>query len=258
MANKIYAVKVGRNTGIFETWDECKTNVDGYPGALFKSFKKLTDAYDYLEIENTQTSLFDTVESEKTNLHDIVENTQPNSLDMVTNTQPDLPYTVTKKQSNLVDTVASTESYGNNIIVSSPDLAIAYVDGSYNIATKVFGYGVVLFTNGEEIHLYDSDSDEEMAQMRNVAGEIYGSLAAMEYAIKHNIKELTIYHDYMGISKWCLGEWKTNKKGTILYKKYYDRAKKQVNIHFEKVKGHSGNKYNDLADALAKKACGIE
>ena len=93
--------------------------------------------------------------------------------------------------------------------------------------------------------------------MRNVAGEIYGSLASMEYAIEHNISHLTIYYDYMGIEKWCTGEWKTNKAGTLAYKKYYDRARKKVNITFQKVKGHSGDKYNDLADQLAKEACGI-
>ena len=38
----------------------------------------------------------------------------------------------------------------------------------------------------------------------------------------------------------------------------YEQAKKKVNITFEKVKGHSGDKYNDLADSLAKAACGVE
>ena len=136
--------------------------------------------------------------------------------------------------------------------------AVAYVDGSYNAQTNVFGYGVVMFYQGKEFHLSRSYQDEEMSVMRNVAGEIYGSMAAMEYAIQNNIKNLTIYYDYMGISKWCTGEWKTNKKGTLAYKKYYEQAKKKVHISFEKVKGHSGDKFNELADKLAKKACGIQ
>lgn len=45
MAKKYYAVKVGEKTGIYETWEECKANVDGYPGALYKSFKNISDAY---------------------------------------------------------------------------------------------------------------------------------------------------------------------------------------------------------------------
>lgn len=28
---KYYAVRVGRDTGIFESWDECKQSVDKFP-----------------------------------------------------------------------------------------------------------------------------------------------------------------------------------------------------------------------------------
>ena len=52
MAKKIYAVKVGRTNGIFETWDECKASVNGYPGALYKSFTNMADAYAYLNLES--------------------------------------------------------------------------------------------------------------------------------------------------------------------------------------------------------------
>lgn len=39
MTKKYYAVKVGTTTGIFETWEECKASVEGFPGAVYKSFK---------------------------------------------------------------------------------------------------------------------------------------------------------------------------------------------------------------------------
>ena len=41
---KIYVVWEGRNPGIYDTWEECKAQVDGYKGAKFKSFKKLEEA----------------------------------------------------------------------------------------------------------------------------------------------------------------------------------------------------------------------
>ena len=52
--------------------------------------------------------------------------------------------------------------------------------------------------------------------------------------------------------------WKTNKSGTIAYKEYFDSIKDSVNVRFHKVKGHSGDKYNDMADELAKEALGIK
>lgn len=46
--NKIYAVKKGKATGIFRTWEECKASVDGYPGAQYKSFSAQEEAKAYL------------------------------------------------------------------------------------------------------------------------------------------------------------------------------------------------------------------
>ena len=39
-----------------------------------------------------------------------------------------------------------------------------------------------------------------------------------------------------------------------MYKEFYDKISKEVKISFVKVKGHSNDVYNDLADNLAKKA----
>jgi ribonuclease HI len=48
-AKKYYAVKKGRTTGIFTTWDECKKQTAGVSGAQFKSFTSKTEAEKYLE-----------------------------------------------------------------------------------------------------------------------------------------------------------------------------------------------------------------
>ena len=143
MAKKFYAVKNGKTPGIFETWDECKKSVDGYSGAVFKSFKTKDEALAFLGIESSSNS--------------------------------GIPIDVDSS-------IASDSSCVDGCIASDSSCATAYVDGSYNIATKEFGYGVVMFHNGEELHMSKSFSDAEMASMRNVAGEIFGSMAAMEYA----------------------------------------------------------------------------
>ena len=201
MPKKFYAVRKGRKTGIFTTWDECRAQVHGFPCAEYKSFPTMEGAKGFMELSNQTT---------------------PN--------------------------VATTSN--------EPEL-VAYVDGSYDQSTKRFSYGMVLLENGEEKTFKKSFSDPGLASMRNVAGEIMGARAAMEYAIANNKKRLVIYHDYEGIAKWPLGIWKTNKEGTIAYKAYFDEAKTKVSIRFQKVTGHSGDKYNDYADKLAKQALGL-
>lgn len=201
MAKKYYAVRKGRQTGIFESWDECKRLVTGYKNASFKGFDDLAEAQAFIN---------------------------GTSADALPSAQPE------------------------------KDTAIAYVDGSYNAKTKVFAYGVVLFFENREITLSNACSDPTLAEMRNVAGEIKGAITAMQFCIDNHIPKLYIYYDYEGIEKWCSGEWKTNKLGTIEYKKYYDSVKPLLDVHFIKVKGHSGNRYNDAADLLAKEAAGIK
>lgn len=46
---KFYAVKKGRQPGVYRTWDEAKKQVDGFSGAEYKSFEQITDATEYLD-----------------------------------------------------------------------------------------------------------------------------------------------------------------------------------------------------------------
>lgn len=135
--------------------------------------------------------------------------------------------------------------------------AVAYVDGSYDPTTNAFSYGVVFFYNGQEMHFSKKIIDNSLAEMNNVAGEIKGAEAAMQYCLDNNIPSVTIYHDYEGIAKWCNGDWKAKKAGTIAYANFYKKVCTKVYVQFVKVKGHSGDYYNELADKLAKEALGI-
>lgn len=138
------------------------------------------------------------------------------------------------------------------------DEIIAYVDGSYNQSSKVFGYGVILIDwDGKETVYNGCDDKADYAVHRNVAGEVYGSQKAIEEAIRLKKKKIYLHYDYKGIACWAKGEWKTNKLLTQRYKSYIDGVKDQIEIVFIKVKAHSNDKYNDVVDRLAKEACGI-
>lgn len=45
---KFYAVKKGRQPGVYRTWKEAKKQVNGYSNAEYKSFEQITDATNYL------------------------------------------------------------------------------------------------------------------------------------------------------------------------------------------------------------------
>ena len=69
---------------------------------------------------------------------------------------------------------------------------------------------------------------------------------------------VTIVFDYQGIESWALGTWKRNNEITSNYHNFMREKMKDIKILFKKVKGHSGDKFNDRVDALAKEALGIK
>lgn len=198
MAKRFYAVKVGKKPGIYETWEECQSQISGFPRAIYKGFTTKEEAAVFLECAEVKDEC------------------------------PEKPS------------------------------ATAYVDGSYDPLTNSFSYGMVFFIEGRELHFSERFWESDLSEMNNIAGEIKGAEAAIRYCLEHDISKVTIYHDYEGIARWCTGEWKAKKEGTKAYVDFCKKASSKVCIKFVKVKGHSGDKYNNLADRLAKVALGIE
>lgn len=198
MAKKVYAVKKGRETGIFSTWEECKQKVHGFPGAQYKSFSTLKEAQDYLQ------------------------------------------GTINREMPE----------------ISPEEVCTAYVDGSFDQSRKAYSYGCILLYQGKRIEMSKAFFQGEDADMRNVAGELEGAMAAMAYCRDNEIPLLHLYYDYQGIESWATGEWKRNKPGTIRYKAFYDSLDK-LQVVFHKVKGHSGVELNEAVDKLAKAALGL-
>lgn len=209
---KTYAVRKGRQPGLYDTWDDCKAQVDGFPGAEYKSFTVRADAEAYL-------------------------GTRADTDAAAGHEDPDAAQ---------LDKLAGMPD----------DTAIAYVDGSFD--GKRYGSGAIILYGGQEIELTASGDDPEMAEMRNVAGEIGAARMAMEWCIAHGVHGLVVYHDYTGVAEWAEGGWKANKRGTREYAAFARGVAPLLKIAFQKVKGHSGDKYNDVADKLAKRSIGIK
>lgn len=244
---KFYAVKVGKTPGIYGSWDACSAMVHGYPGAVYKSFRTREEAVCFLGGEPAAAAApaGGSRGSEKPAVPEsgfcVSEKSAAPAGSSRGSEEPAVPAGEAKTAKQSAGEAALPEVY-------------AFVDGSFNAATNVYGYGGFLVHHGKKEILQGSGSEAEMASMRNVAGEISGCMAAVQKAIARGLPEITVYYDYMGIEMWATGAWKRNKKGTIAYYDYISSVKDQIKITFVKVKGHSGVDGNEEADALAKEA----
>lgn len=216
MAKKYYAVAKGKTPGIYLTWNDCKAQVDGFSGAVYKGFATVQEAEEFV-VRYGESSFVKAAD----------------------------------KQKNIQSDDDNTES------ISTDTHLVAYVDGSYEHSMRQYAYGCVLVLAEDTVTLNGSGNEEDYVSMRNVAGEILGSEHAIQWAVEHGYSSITIYYDYEGIEKWANGIWKANKIGTQRYKEFVAKQREKIDISFSKVAAHTGVKYNEMADQLAKAALGL-
>lgn len=116
-----------------------------------------------------------------------------------------------------------------------------YTDGS---CINNPGYGGWAFCVIGDIEICKSGGEPKSTNNRM-------ELIAVIEAIKYICKDCTIHTDSQLIMKCANGEWK--RKNNLDLWKIYDNLTKNKKIEWEWVRGHDGNKYNELVDKLAKK-----
>ena len=136
------------------------------------------------------------------------------------------------------------------VVDSSKDLI--YVDGSY--LNDMIGWGWVHVRDNKVIAKNCGGiKPTRVMTGRNIVGELKATQNACAYAIANGIKEVTIVNDYQGISSFIDGSWTPKERASVDYKTFMDnKILPRLQVNFCKVKGHSGQEYNDIADEMAK------
>jgi len=125
----------------------------------------------------------------------------------------------------------------------------AYVDGSF--LNNVIGYGAVLLRDNRIIHEISGKMDARYEGHHQIGGELKAVIEVVSWCNQNNIKDLHIYFDYKGIEMWARGKWKAKNELTQSYQAFM--IKQPITFHFHKVAAHTGNRWNEHADRLAKK-----
>ena len=144
-----------------------------------------------------------------------------------------------------------------------------YTDGACSHNTGAGGWGVVKVEKGEVVFSSSGRADCTTSNRMELVAAIKG----VELAILHPIQDkVIIYSDsnyvVKGITEWVDGwikrGWKNSKKQPTPNKEFWIAlldAKHKWNtnkdaslLEFKWIKGHNGNKWNELADKLAVKA----
>ena len=250
MAKKYYAVVRGKEgSGIYLDWPRTEENVKGISGVKYKSFPDEGSAREFIMAQGIPGESIQLLQSP-----DQYDKQAAVSSSKTPAAGRKVAPSHSEAKAGFFDPRKREESILSEGIKPGGSLT-AYVDGSFRQGYSVYGYGVVIVTGGDILETFSGfGSRPEYVSMRNVAGEVLGAVKAMEYAMAKGASELILHFDYQGIESWATGTWKRNNDLTRGYHQYVRDAGKHLKIRFRKVKGHSGDRFNDLADELAKAA----
>ena len=219
---KYYAVATGRTTGIFTSWPGAKAQVEGFPGAVYKSFKTREQAEAFLADPVLGTGRKKTVSSQK-NRHN-----RPTGSD---NDWPD-----------------------GTIVV--------YTDGSAIGNPGPGGYGVVIQKHPDGPAKELSGSSRHTTNNRMEMTAVIKALEALQGnaspVVVHSDSRYVV--DAL-TKKWAAGwekrGWiRSNGQPALnpdLWKQLLTLVR-ALDVRFVWVRGHSGNPLNERCDELANTA----
>ncbi|XP_066468463.1 ribonuclease H1 [Tiliqua scincoides] len=263
-----YAVRKGRQVGVFRSWEDCKKQVDKYQYASFKKFKSEDDAWDFVNSRATVSSY------NSSGISDVAEERQSNNSNQDTSWSYHSSYKRPCEQSSenqsarkhvKYNEMPSASSQKENEFSYMGEHVVVYTDGccSSNGRYKArAGTGVYWGPN----HPLNS-SDRLPGRQTNQRAEIHAACKAIEQAKSQNIKKLAIYTDSKftinGITNWVenwkTNGWKTSTKKDVINREDFERLaelSEGMDIHWMHVPGHSGFTGNEAADRLAREGAG--
>lgn len=259
-----YSVFKGIKPGVYNTWDECKNQVDGFKGAKYKKFSNYQQAQKYSQtgqIKMLNQKPLDSFFKSNTNSSQEIK---INVEEQVTIIQSDDNDTKNKKQSNDFKKLFSQNNDKINI----------YTDGScHNNGKRNAKAGMGIYFGPDDNR---NVSEKIVGLQTNNVAELSAIIMAIEIVIPEleSGSEVNIYTDSKYSIKCCSNygkkcfqnNWKKPDGNIIpnleLVKKAYALFEKYKNIELHHVKAHTGRDDehsigNENADRLANESLGV-
>lgn len=263
-----YGVKKGRVPGVYTSWDECKIQVLGFAGAIYKKFSLEPDAlrfvYDNDCSHPTQPQKFELNVSgkgksqrEKLVVGEAAKCLMAEQNDDLIVIDPDEEY---KKMASDIATEPVATRNITKFHSTAPCVTL-FTDGacSGNPGKGGYGYAVVindkLALTGSGRLLATTNNQMELTAVieglkvipKNYAVVVYSDSSYVVNAFNKN-----------WIAGWQKRNWLTSNKEPVanrdLWEVLLETISELVSVQFVWVKGHAGNKYNELCDRLAVEA----
>lgn len=241
-----YAVKKGHRPGVYQTWEECKFQVDRFPDARYKKFGCEDEAWAFVRNETTS------MENSEATLH-----TPSVPVCSKRSIEEDEVDGGSAKRAKLEPSAASSSSG----LTYMGDAVVVYTDGcctSNGRHGARAGIGVY-WGPSHPLNI----AERLPGRQTNQRAELQAACRALEQAIHMDIKKLVVYTDSKftinGVTRW-VKNWKTNgwrlaTGGMVVNKEDFqklDELNEGLDVKWMHIPGHAGYLGNEEADRLSR------
>uniref|UniRef100_A0A8C7IIL3 Ribonuclease H1 n=1 Tax=Oncorhynchus kisutch TaxID=8019 RepID=A0A8C7IIL3_ONCKI len=255
-----YAVRKGLNPGVYQTWDECKKQIDRFPHASYKKFAAEKDAWAF--VRGKATSITPDV-SEGTSYEATLPRRAPEALEYIPIGQKRHYNHVEEEEEEVVspakrakpsqeasqDSCASSKSSDGFTYMG--DAVVVYTDGCCS------GNGKAGARAGIGVYW---GRDHPLDLIPHFASELaQAACKALEQAKEMDIKKLVLYTDSKftinGMCNWKLNNWRLKSGGPIINREDFeklDKLNEELKVVWLHIPGHAGYLGNEEADRLSR------
>jgi ribonuclease HI len=142
-----------------------------------------------------------------------------------------------------------------DLITQDPGSTVIYVDGSYveSDHRQTVGWAFEVWQAGQSRYRSAGSFDaSHAAGTRNIAGECYAVLAALDWCERTQLRAIECRHDYTGLAHWARGTWQATTALTQHFAATLRRT--GIAIAWTKVEAHRGEVGNSRVDEAARRA----
>jgi len=277
---KFYAIRDGPKPGVYKTWDEAKTHCIGikscsdYTAPKFKSFPTIKEAWSFIRGSEPTPVVKQSIKTESTTNASVWDSwTNPPAKSLKRLIHDDIPELENSPKKKTKTTKNSHKTFQKPQTPDPTGKTICYTDGAStgkHSAKKAHlrksGIGVYFpdhptWNISEPLGNINTRAESGKTSTNQTA-EMEAIHQALRKAQENSVEKLIIRTDSMYClncltiwwGKWVRNDWKNSAGKHVIHKEQIVKCLKimeTVKTEFEKVKGHSGDAGNDMADRLA-------
>ncbi|XP_012671222.1 ribonuclease H1 [Clupea harengus] len=276
-----YAVRKGFQPGVYNSWDECKSQVDKFPCASYKKFGAEKEAWEFVRSQPTKCS---SVTEEPSSCEAEVPKRAPSYEATMAAVLKGLkrPYAkereVKEEERGEPDEVdgcavkrvkpsedkpqsSSTTPAEQRDFTYMGDAVVVYTDGCCSCNGRAGARAGIGVYWGPDHPL--NVADRLSGRQTNQRAEIQAACKALEQARDHKIKKLVLYTDSKftinGVTSWVKNwkrnGWRLKGGGKVINQEEFqqlDALNQEVQVVWLHIPGHAGFAGNEEADRLSR------